>query len=113
MAGASCDARTHDALSNLRSHHVTTGRRRGNIITFGALSRPGIRMATHKIRCSVCGFEALLVSREGRDKLTVDSVKQVQMCGYFKEQAQTDAWKIVPLDCPHLQEQIQRPRGPQ
>jgi hypothetical protein len=67
-------------------------------------------MATEKIKCPVCGFEALHVSREGRGNLTVDTVKQVQVCKHFKEQAQTSPWKAVPLDCPHLQEELQKPR---
>ncbi len=66
-------------------------------------------MPSTKIRCQICGFQALRVSRGGRDHLTVDSIKQGKVCRFFKEEGKTNPWKTAPLDCPHLQEAFQQP----
>src|SRR5688572_15147684 len=65
-------------------------------------------MATDKIKCSACGFGALLFRTGESIKLTVDSAKQIQVCHHFSDQPQTNVRTLAPLDCRDFLETVQK-----
>jgi hypothetical protein len=66
-------------------------------------------MATDKLKCSACGFGALLFRTGESTKLTVDSAKQIQVCHHFRHDPQTKGRRAAPLDCRNFREAIQAP----
>jgi hypothetical protein len=68
-------------------------------------------MATEKIKCSACGFGALLFRTGESINLTIDLAKQIQVCHHFRDQPQTNARRVAPLDCRNFRETVQRPAG--
>ena len=56
-------------------------------------------MPTEKIKCSACGFGALLFTTGESTKIIVDSVKQIQICNRLKHQPKSTAGRVGPLDC--------------
>ena len=64
-------------------------------------------MATEKIRCSACGFGALLFRTGESVKLTIDSAKQIQVCHRFRHEPQTSGRRAPRLDCLDFRETVQ------
>lgn len=56
-------------------------------------------MATERVKCSGCGFAALLFRTESSIKLTIDSAKQAQVCHQLRQEPQTQVRRLAPLDC--------------
>ena len=66
-------------------------------------------MATQKIKCPACGFDALLFTTQGSTALTVDTAKQIKVCDHYRHRLQTNARKGAPLDCRSFREAVQKP----
>jgi hypothetical protein len=67
-------------------------------------------MPTQKIKCPACGFAALLVVMGESPKLTLDSMKQIQLCKSLTDHLQSRSSRARALDCPAFREELQRPR---
>jgi len=64
-------------------------------------------MVTERVKCSGCGFAALLFRTESSIKLTIDSAKQAQVCGQLRQELQTQGRRLAPLDCRAFCETVQ------
>src|SRR5829696_1816911 len=64
-------------------------------------------MATERVKCSACGFAALLRRTGESIKLTIDSAKQIQVCHHFSHAPQRKARRLAPLDCRAFHETVQ------
>src|SRR5215203_5481209 len=64
-------------------------------------------MATERVKCSACGFAALLRRTGESIKLTIDSAKQIQVCDHLSHESQTNARRLAPLDCRAFRDTVQ------
>src|SRR5215207_4551286 len=64
-------------------------------------------MATQRVRCSACGFAALLRRTGESIKLTIDSAKQIQVCDHLSHESQTNSRRLAPLDCRAFRDTVQ------
>jgi hypothetical protein len=64
-------------------------------------------MPTDRVKCSGCGFAALLFRTEESVKLIIDSAKQTQVCHHLRQEPQTQVRRLAPLDCLAFRETVQ------
>jgi hypothetical protein len=66
-------------------------------------------MPTEKIKCSACGFGALLFTTGESTKIIVDSAKQIQICNRLKHQPKSNTGRVGPLDCRNFLDAVHGP----